>query len=308
MRIRKAVRGEVLTERVKLPKALPPRARKAYNQFIPKIIWQTAKSNLVPSTIADYCHSWIEKNPEYEYRLFDDRGIYEFIRQEFPNYLRAYNKIKHGAVKADLWRYLIVYKYGGVYADLDSKCVVSLRDWIDPESMWVTHLGINRDVCHWLIISVPENPILKRAAERSYENIVNGRPPYAEFQGFKIDNSRKLQLFQGSPFRAYHAIMTFAGPPILQQASEECFLNGSAQHIFRSTQVVCVSEERQCEMNGNVSHDGEKYEYRKALIDMSAPHYENSEANLSWSRTLYAGMMRRLRRWQNLVKGAAKVR
>jgi len=88
--------------------------------------------------------------------------------------------------------------------------------------------------------------------------------------------------------------MTFAGPPILQQAAEECLRN--AQEIFKFTQVVCVSDKRQCEMNGNVSHDCQKDEYLKALIDMSIPHYEGSIAQLSRFGYLYAGIMRRLRK------------
>ena len=117
--------------------------------------------------------------------FFDDKDRYKFIKKEFSHYLRAYRKIKHGAVKADLWRYLIIYKYGGVYADIDSKCIVSLREWINPRSLWVTHLGVNRDVCQWPIMTVPENPIFKRAAEKSYE--------------FKVGSSHRLEVCEGIP-------------------------------------------------------------------------------------------------------------
>jgi mannosyltransferase OCH1-like enzyme len=263
-----------------IPKVLTPRIRVACDQRIPKIIWQTMETNLVPKVIGDSAISWIEKNPEYEYRFFDDKDRYKFIKKEFSHYLRAYRKIKHGAVKADLWRYLIIYKYGGVYADIDSKCIVSLREWINPRSLWVTHLGVNRDVCQWPIMTVPENPIFKRAAEKSYE-----------FKSVVVTGLRFAKVFLS---RTYHPIMTFAGPPILQQAAEECLRNATTQEIFKFTQVVCVSDKRQCEMNGNVSHDCQKDEYLKALIDMSIPHYEGSIAQLSRFGYLYAGIMRRL--------------
>jgi len=253
------------------------------------------KSSVVPRTVSDYCHSWIDKNPEYEYRFFDDRDISEFISKEFPSYLPALGKIKHGAVKADLWRYLITYKYGGVYADFDSRCVVPLRDWINPGSKWVTHLGINRDVCQWLIMSIPGNRILENAAEKSYHNIINGGPPCIEFRGFAIDDFRNLVLYRGSSFRTSHPVMTIAGPPVMQQASEECFIDGSAQQIFKSTQVVCVSDQQQCEMNGNVSHDCPKDEYLKALTEMATPHYESARAELSRARSFYAKIRGRLK-------------
>jgi len=291
------------TDQKTIPKFLSPRIRATYNQRVPKIIWQTMKTNVVPQIIRDSSNSWIEKNPEYEYRFFDDRDIYEFIKKEFPQYLRAYRKIKYGAVKADFWRYLIIYKYGGVYADIDSKCISSLRKWVNPTAPWVTHLGINRDVCQWLIMSVPRNPIIKRAAEKSHDNIVHGRPPYVQFEGFKIGNDKRIKICEGAPCMTNHPIMTFAGPPILQQAAEECFINRSAEEIFKFTQVVCVSDKRQCEMNGNVSHDCPKDEYLKALVDLSVPHYENAKAQLDRVGQLYAGMRRRLRK----VAGVGKL-
>src|ERR1700756_848470 len=100
-----------MTELSPIPKILLPRTEVTYSQIIPKIIWQTMKTNIVPGIMKEYSDSWIEKNPEYEYRFFDDDDIYHFVKKEFPDYTRAYNKIKLGVVKADFWRYLIIYKY-----------------------------------------------------------------------------------------------------------------------------------------------------------------------------------------------------
>ncbi|MEO6488918.1 MAG: glycosyltransferase, partial [Ferruginibacter sp.] len=105
-----------------IPKQLAPREETAYTQKIPKIIWQTMNTNCVPSVMKDFADSWINKNPEYEYRFHDNDDIIEFLKKDFPGYLEAYNKIKFGASKADLWRYLIMYKFGGVYTDMDCRC------------------------------------------------------------------------------------------------------------------------------------------------------------------------------------------
>src|SRR5450432_3003830 len=82
-----------------------------YDQKIPKIIWQTMKTNRVPVFMKNYADTWIKLNPEYEYRFHDDDDIIDFIKNNFPDYLEGYKKIKYGASKADLWRYLIMYKY-----------------------------------------------------------------------------------------------------------------------------------------------------------------------------------------------------
>jgi mannosyltransferase OCH1-like enzyme len=233
------------------------------------------KTNIVPKVMKEYSDSWIERNPEYEYRFLDDEDIWRFIRNEFPQYMDGYKKIKHGAVKADFWRYLIIYKYGGVYADIDCRCVVSLKNWVHPESRWVTQLGVNRDVCHWLIITVPANPVLKRAAEKSYQNLMNDTE-YVEYKGFGLSGDRRIELCeQLPPIQISHPVMKLAGPPILQQAAEECFLSKSNSEIFNFTQVVCVSGKESCQMNGNVRHDYGNEEYVRGLDELATPHYES---------------------------------
>ena len=222
----------------------------------------------------DYSNSWIEQNPEYEYHLFDDNDINQFIVKEFPEYVSAYKKIKQGAVKADFWRYLILYRYGGVYADIDCRCMVSLKKWIQPEAEWVTQLGINKDVCQWLIISIPGNPVFRRAAQKSYENLTHHNE-YSQYRGFHFDGNRDLKLREQAPIKIHHPIMKLAGPPVLQEAAEECFLTPSDAGIFRSIQIVCVSDKVSCQMNGNVIHDYLNQEYIQALKELSTPHYES---------------------------------
>src|SRR3954470_8471971 len=94
-----------------IPKYLAPREQADYMQKVPKVIWQTMKTNRVPVVMKDFADSWINKNPEYEYRFHDNDDIIEFLKNDFPEYLEGYNKLKFGASKADLWRYLIMYKY-----------------------------------------------------------------------------------------------------------------------------------------------------------------------------------------------------
>jgi mannosyltransferase OCH1-like enzyme len=188
--------------------------------------------------------------------------------------LDGYKKIKHGASKADLWRYLVIYKYGGVYADSDCRCLLPLREWVNPDSEYVTQLGINHDVCQWLIISVPKNPIFLRAAEKSLENLRNDRSA-AQYRGFELINER-LEIRQVSPLKVNDHVMGLAGPPVLQEAAEECFNDGSITRLMESTQVVCVSGRKSCQMNGNVTHDCGNVEYLRALKELNTRHYRDN--------------------------------
>lgn len=266
-----------MVELITIPTGLSPRLNIDYEQKIPKIIWQTFKTNKVPLILKDYADSWITKNPEYEYKFYNDEDIKNFLRSNFPKYLEAFDKIKYGASKADLWRYLIIYKYGGVYADMDCWCVNSLRDWINPCSEFVTQLGTNKDICQWLLISVPGNPIFLKAAEKSLENIINNNT-IASYRGFKyIDN--EISISNDTALLNFnHSVLALAGPAVLQQVAEECFNGGSLVNILPFTQISCVSGPSvSCQMNGNVSHGdkGGNKKYKQALKLLKTVHYDN---------------------------------
>lgn len=62
-------------------------------------------------------------NSDWEERVFNDEAMLEFMRQHFPPYLAtAYERLHdgNGPARADIWRYAVLYKYGGVYVDSDS--------------------------------------------------------------------------------------------------------------------------------------------------------------------------------------------
>jgi len=108
--------------------------------MIPKIIWQTwkTKTNLFPS-MQNAINSIKELNPEYEHRLFDDTDCDEYIKKHFPvSVLKAYRILGPGAYKADIWRYCVLIKEGGVYFDIDFVAYVSLREILQPSDQFVS--------------------------------------------------------------------------------------------------------------------------------------------------------------------------
>lgn len=261
-----------------IPKLLPRRAIMEYSQKIPKIIWQTMKTNEVPAFMKSYADSWINLNPEYEYRFYDDSDIIAFLKKDFPEYLHGYRKLKYGASKADLWRYLIIYKYGGVYADMDCKCLRPLREWVSPHSSLVTQLGINKDLCQWLIISEPLNPIFIKAAEKTLRNSENNNCRISHY-GFELAD-QKLLIRENEPIMNFnHPILGLSGPPVLQAAAEACFRDGSIADRLPFFEVVCISGKTSCQMNKNVIHDAGSENYKKALRKLKSIHY-----NMPWER------------------------
>ena len=75
---------------------------------------------------------------------------------------------------ADLFRYLVMFKKGGVYADADTTCEQPIRTWLDAsEDRFVgAHQGPPRfDVSQWAFAAPAGHPALEIAAALALENL-----------------------------------------------------------------------------------------------------------------------------------------
>ncbi len=86
---------------------------------IPKIIHQIWLGGPLPEKYYPLQKSWQEKHPDWEYRLWTDADITSF---PFMNRERFENAVNVGE-KADIFRYEILYLYGGLYVDTDFECI-----------------------------------------------------------------------------------------------------------------------------------------------------------------------------------------
>lgn len=142
---------------------------------IPKIIYQTWKTKKL-SINCQLVRNNIQKlNPDYEMILYDDNDIDNFIKNNFDNFVyNCYSKLNVGAAKADLWRYCILYKYGGIYLDIDSEILKTLDDLIKEEdSCIITREGNKGFFNNWIMICEKEHPVLKKTIEKCCFNITN---------------------------------------------------------------------------------------------------------------------------------------
>lgn len=147
---------------------------------IPKIIYQTFHSNKLPFVTRQFIKFMKFRNPAYEYQFYDDERIDTFIRSQFDDETyKAYKKIDIGAVKADFFRYAILYKKGGVYLDIDGYTVRNLDKMIRPDDHGiVTHEGNPGLYAQYALVFDKGHPFLKRTLEKVVDNIQNNRYPH----------------------------------------------------------------------------------------------------------------------------------
>jgi len=101
---------------------------------ISKLIHQTVtqKDQLTAEILSNI--QYIKKlNPGWEHRLYDEKERTNYIRKNFSAEIyKWYTKIseQYGPAKADLFRYLVIYKEGGVYLDIKSSMLKPLDEII----------------------------------------------------------------------------------------------------------------------------------------------------------------------------------
>jgi mannosyltransferase OCH1-like enzyme len=95
---------------------------KSKTASIPLILHQTWKDKNLPDTFVKYARSWKKHHPGWDYRFYTDADCKNFIHRTCPDWMDIYEGFTHPIQRADLFRYLVVYHCGGLYADMDMAC------------------------------------------------------------------------------------------------------------------------------------------------------------------------------------------
>lgn len=144
--------------------------------MIPKIIWQTYKDPI--DTLAPYMHeamqTWKDYNPEYDHRYMDDNQAKSFILDNFgQEWLDIFNNVPVGVMRGDLWRYMIIYIYGGVYTDLDTHCLEPISKWMIDDIDMIVCPETDQHFCQWTFAATPKHPIIKSVLDHIKEGFKN---------------------------------------------------------------------------------------------------------------------------------------
>lgn len=94
---------------------------------IEKRIHQTWKGTMVNSKVANWIKSWMVYHPDYEYYLWTDESVRQLITDKYPQLLPVFDNYLCNICRADALRYIILYEYGGIYADIDMESLKSME-------------------------------------------------------------------------------------------------------------------------------------------------------------------------------------
>jgi GT2 family glycosyltransferase len=186
--------------------------------MIPKLIHQTWHSPIYTSD-AGSPESWKDFNPDWSYRLWTDDDLDDFVAAEYPDFLDLYRSYPHPVQRADLGRYMLLHRFGGLYADMDTDCLAPL----DPIA------GENRVIIceeprqHW-------GPALALGLDRLFFNGTMASPAGHPFWKHVIDMAWTCRHAASKDVLSSTGPLMFSGATLSWPAQSDLSLNSC--HLF----------------------------------------------------------------------------
>ena len=139
--------------------------------MIPKIIHQTWKTTDIPDNWKESVNSCKTINNDYKYILWTDESMDKFVKEYYPCLHNLYKSYKYNIQRCDVFRYLVLYKYGGIYLDMDIICKKKLNKFLKYDLVLAVSSNIKTSLTNAFFMCVPKNPFIKYCIDYLSKNI-----------------------------------------------------------------------------------------------------------------------------------------
>ena len=121
---------------------------------IPMIIYQTEKNkNIIPDKVYKNIKTYASN---YKHFIYDDTECKAFLKKYYkPIVLDKFNSIQSGAHKADLWRYCILFLYGGIYLDIKTVLIKPIKYIFNKKYTFYSIKSMHNNAIYQGIIATP---------------------------------------------------------------------------------------------------------------------------------------------------------
>ena len=163
---------------------------------IPPVIHLTWKTKHLPHYGETNRKAWKSLNKGYKVKVYDDDDIDAYVRKYFGDFMEFWDILKP-VQRADVFRYVVMWKEGGVYADIDVEPIRPVREWMgngtagtlhwrsanviigwemltDRED-WEEFFASQLQLCQWTFASSPGHEMWKYVLDWMLRYFVEGR-------------------------------------------------------------------------------------------------------------------------------------
>jgi mannosyltransferase OCH1-like enzyme len=132
----------------------------SFPKIIHQIFWDFSGKNRTINEIPEYnacSNSWKNNHPDWEYKLWYGTEMHQYVKTNFPQFYNIWDNLPKKIMKVDSFRYMLMYKIGGLYSDLDQESTKSMNNFIKENDKYDIVLWCDgHPSCHnGLILSKP---------------------------------------------------------------------------------------------------------------------------------------------------------
>jgi len=146
---------------------------------VPPFLWRTGWYQLseLPDEMVDSMATFTEMAPGWIQVYCNDTDQENFLREFFPSALEPWKSLHVPAFRADIWRLLVLDKFGGLYVDLAQSLLKPLDTFFDPDEdqfMGVLdRVGRNKvpRLFQAILGAYPHHPLIVAMANKVIDNV-----------------------------------------------------------------------------------------------------------------------------------------
>lgn len=148
---------------------------------IPKIIHQTGRSRCVSAKFHEVMRAWMDRFPGWAYRFHDDAAMESLLARRWHAFplLHAVVQCVHSmTMKADMWRYLALWRYGGIYADMDVKprTLSNASISLDSDALFFIDVSV-RSLTQYFMAATAQSPLMESALKAAICHVLDSHFP-----------------------------------------------------------------------------------------------------------------------------------
>lgn len=158
------------------PRLRPPTLTESPTSPIPRIAWQTARSHDgATDDMWRLVQAFRRSAPTMDHFFLDDREADALIAAHFNSSVHeAYKRLPLGVMRSDVIRVVVVYLYGGAYADTDTTLLEPTSAWLRDGCDVVLGVEDNRKlVTQFAFAATPKHPLVASVMEGIIKNIMS---------------------------------------------------------------------------------------------------------------------------------------
>ena len=122
--------------------SIPPRADdgkpeeaglyRGYPRLIHRIflVWK-GQSAEIPEAWSENDRLCRQLTPDFRHIIWNDEMVLAFFSEHYPWFLPTYQSYSYDVMRVDAAKYFLLYHYGGIYLDLDERCVTDIKKLVD---------------------------------------------------------------------------------------------------------------------------------------------------------------------------------